>query len=81
MSNISIGFDQLLGWRNSVRAVCVICLSFAGFMFCVPEPERNATNKEEAELKFDEQAKFIHLEKEISHDDPIDSKPLLTRDK
>jgi len=54
MSSISLGLDQLLGWRNAMRVICGICWLFAIPMLAVPEPVRNATNQEEAEMKLSE---------------------------
>lgn len=67
MSSISIFFDDAVGWRNCIRIICCICWAIAIPMFFVPEPERNATNRLEAEIikkaVAEEADNFDHLNK------------------
>ena len=52
-----------------MRLICLICWSFVIPMFCVPEPDRNATNKEAVQQKEAEMIQFSQLEQEQKHDE------------
>ena len=68
MSSISIIIDDATGWRNTIRIICCICWAMAIPMFFIPEPERNATNRLEAEIikkaVAEEADNFDHLNKQ-----------------
>jgi hypothetical protein len=60
MSSLSLLLDKAFGWRNAVRIICGISLSFATFMFLLKEPVRNATNEEQKRM---EEKEIIQLNK------------------
>ena len=54
MGSLSLLLDKAVGWRNTIRIICGVSWGMATTMFFVPEPKRNATNKEEAKMKLAE---------------------------
>lgn len=53
-----------------MRLICLICWSFAIFMFCVPEPERNLTNIEEVQEKETKLIEMSEIQSNLSQNDP-----------